>query len=54
MHMDTHPLKRALQNILDNAYRYTEEVLELSVTNQDDFLFITIRNDGAEIKEHSL
>ena len=47
-------LERALQNILDNAYRYTKEVLELSVTNKDDLLFITIKNDGAEIKDGSL
>lgn len=54
MDIDTHQLERALQNILDNAYRYTKGVLELSVTNQGDFLFITIKNDGAEIKESSL
>lgn len=54
MDIDIHQLERALQNILDNAYRYTKEVLELSVTNKDDLLFITIKNDGAEIKDGSL
>ncbi len=54
MDIDIHQLERAIQNILDNAYRYTKEVLELSVTNQDDVLLITIKNDGAEINESSL
>ncbi|GAB2575588.1 HAMP domain-containing sensor histidine kinase [Gracilibacillus alcaliphilus] len=54
MNIDSHQLERALQNMLDNAYRYTKKVLALSITSRDRFLFITIRNDGAEINESSL
>lgn len=54
MNVDTYQLERALQNILDNAYRYTKEILALSVGTQDGFFVITLKNDGAEINELSL
>lgn len=54
MNVDSYQLERALQNILDNSYRYTKERLELSVTIQDNFFILTIKNDGAEIKDDDL
>ncbi|GIN73391.1 hypothetical protein J14TS2_38660 [Bacillus sp. J14TS2] len=54
MNVDIYQLERALQNILDNAYRYTKELLALSVAIQDDCFVVAIKNDGAEMKEESL
>lgn len=54
MNVDTYQLERALQNILDNSYRYTKELLALSAAIQDGFFVVIVRNDGAEMKEDSL
>lgn len=54
MNVDIYQLERALQNILDNAYRYTKELLALSVAIHDDYFVVAIKNDGAEMKEKSL
>ncbi|MEI3614556.1 HAMP domain-containing sensor histidine kinase [Pseudogracilibacillus sp. SO30301A] len=51
MTVDTHQFERAIQNILDNSYRYAKGLLELSVNIQGDLFVITIRNDGAEIND---
>ena len=51
MNADPHQLERALQNILDNAYRYANNLLELSINIHGNFFIITTKNDGADMKD---
>jgi signal transduction histidine kinase len=47
-------LQTALLNILDNAYKYSDHDIELSVTVNDEFLDITIRDNGIGIPHNEL
>ena len=46
MKIDPMQLNRALQNILDNAYRYAEDLFSVSITRENASLFLRIENDG--------
>lgn len=47
-------LNRALHNILDNAYRFSDKILNLVFDQQDNQLVIRIENDGVTIKNDQL
>ncbi|KAF1301439.1 HAMP domain-containing sensor histidine kinase [Candidatus Enterococcus willemsii] len=52
--VDRLQLERALQNILDNAYRFTREVLLINIRQDNQHLNISIKNDGVTIKNDQL
>ncbi|MFC4591600.1 HAMP domain-containing sensor histidine kinase [Sphaerisporangium corydalis] len=47
----SHQLSRALTNLLDNAQRHAEHVVEVAVSRQGDHAVLSIGDDGAGIAE---
>lgn len=45
--VDALQLERALQNMLDNAYRFHQHVLAITIDTSDSQFMIQIQNDGA-------
>ncbi|ELP1222600.1 HAMP domain-containing histidine kinase [Listeria monocytogenes] len=52
--VDIIQLNRALQNMLDNAYRFSEKVLSLAIEKDNNSLIIRIENDGVTISNSQL
>ncbi len=51
MKIDPMQLDRALQNILNNAYRYAENLFSVSITRESTSLILRIENDGCRITQ---
>lgn len=47
-------IKVALENILENALRYAETLIEVNLKSEDKFGIIEIYNDGANISEKNI
>ncbi len=43
--------KKALENLLSNAFRYTKSQIKISLTSDDTFCFISVADDGPGIPE---
>lgn len=52
--IDPSQLDRALQNILENAYRFSDKVLNIDIDQVNEFLVIKIENDGVTIDKSQL
>ncbi|BDR56598.1 HAMP domain-containing sensor histidine kinase [Xylocopilactobacillus apis] len=53
-YVDPLQLNRAIQNVLDNAYRFSVNFLEIRIFEQNNRLEIKISNDGVKINKDQL
>lgn len=51
MKIDPMQMDRALQNILNNAYRYAENHFSVSIIRENASLILRIENDGCRITQ---
>lgn len=48
--IDPYLIKRALDNLIRNAYRYAQSKIELNIVKEDNNLIITVEDDGVGVE----
>lgn len=52
--IDKYLLFRIVENLLQNALRYAEKKIEVSISQKDNILIITVKDDGSGFSENDL